>query len=114
MRKLYTVVGLVVLATAPLPAQWPDVKTRGVPLANGRPNLTAPAPKLADGKTPDLSGMWNSIKVPCEGSPAGAIFGCSDVPFGVSIGLMNVTATGSEPGQAGSTQPLPYQPGVAD
>ena len=28
-------------------------------LSNGRPNLTAPAPKAPDGK-PDLSGIWNS------------------------------------------------------
>ena len=38
------------------------------------------------------------------------IFGCSDIPLGVSIGLFDVTANGSEEGQSGTTSTLPYQP----
>ena len=92
-------------------AQWPEVKTKRVPLArDGKPNLDAPAPKLANGRTPDLSGMWNTIKTPCEQSATAQIFGCSDIPLGVSIGLFDVTANGSEDGNAGTTSPLPYQP----
>jgi len=99
------------LAAVPFFAQWPQVKTARVPLTrDGKPNLTAPAPKMADGKTPDLSGIWNSIKTPCEGSPAEKAFGCSDVPLGIPVAVMDVTATGSEEGQAGTTVPLPYQP----
>jgi hypothetical protein len=99
------------LAAIPLEAQWPEVKTKRVPVTrDGKPNLTAPAPKLADGKTPDLSGIWNTIKTPCEASATARIFGCSDIPQGVSIGLFDVTANGAEDGQSGTTSALPYQP----
>lgn len=39
-------------------AQWLNYPTPGTPrLADGRPDLSAPAPRTADGK-PDLSGVW--------------------------------------------------------
>ena len=39
-------------------AQWIGYPTPGIPrLPNGQPNLSAPAPKTADGH-PDLSGIW--------------------------------------------------------
>src|SRR5690348_909757 len=42
-----------------LNAQWLNYPAPGVPrLANGKPNLSAPAPRTADGK-PDLSGVWD-------------------------------------------------------
>ena len=41
-------------------AQWIHQPTPGIPrLADGKPNLSAPAPKAPDGK-PDLSGIWYS------------------------------------------------------
>jgi len=106
----HAAVGLALIGI-PLSAQWPQVKTRRVPLTrDGKPDLNAPPPKFGNGKIPDLSGIWNSIKTPCEKSEAAKIFGCSDIPFGAPVGIMDVTATGSEEGQAGTTVPLPYQP----
>jgi hypothetical protein len=43
-------------------AQWHGYKTPGIPrLPDGSPNLSAPAPKAADGK-PDLSGIWQASR----------------------------------------------------
>src|SRR5215467_8903640 len=48
----------VAAASTPVSAQWIKTPTTGIPRdANGRANLTAPAPRAADGR-PDLSGLW--------------------------------------------------------
>src|SRR5215211_32531 len=60
MKALYVAVLLFGLGPA-ADAQWLNQSTRGIPRdANGRPNLSAPAPRAPDGK-PDLSGIWNKI-----------------------------------------------------
>lgn len=49
---------LCIAGAVPLWAQWFNIPTAGLPRnADGSPNLSAPAPKLADG-TADLSGLW--------------------------------------------------------
>ena len=54
--KLLVGVALVALAT-PAAAQWAKVAERSVPNTTDGPNLSAKAPRAADGKT-DLSGVW--------------------------------------------------------
>ena len=45
----------------PLAGQWLNYPTPVIPrTADGKPNLSAPAPKMPDGK-PDLSGVWEHL-----------------------------------------------------
>jgi hypothetical protein len=53
-----SVAAVAIVLITPISAQWLHHATPGIPrMADGKPNLAAPAPKAADGK-PDLSGLW--------------------------------------------------------
>jgi Domain of unknown function (DUF3471) len=58
MMKNALIAAVVLGVAAPAGAQWLRQPTPGIPrTAEGKPDLTAPAPKNQDG-TPDLSGIW--------------------------------------------------------
>jgi hypothetical protein len=62
----------------PLAAQWLHYPIPGIPrLPNGRPNLSAPAPRSSDGH-PDLSGIWQLQRAPCAPDAFTACGGSSD------------------------------------
>jgi len=99
--KLIATVGMIAYAAMTLQAQW-QVTTDRVPMTpDGKPNYGAPAPKMADGKTPDLSGIWDVERRPCI--EAASPFGCSaDALEGIPVGFINITT--------GAADPPPMQP----
>src|SRR5581483_6798938 len=62
MKRIALVLSVI---TAPLAAQWLDYPDARTPRTkDGKPNLTAPAPRL-NGKI-DLSGVWQAQRTPAS------------------------------------------------
>src|SRR5262249_17497585 len=58
--RILPTITILVLVTAPVHAQWVKVPAGTIPRgADGKPNLSASAPQLVDGR-PDLSGIWEA------------------------------------------------------
>ena len=98
---------LVAVVTTTVSAQWPKYTTPDVPrLADGQPNLTAPAPRTADGK-PDLSGIWEIVF-------GGGGRGRGAAPAPAPPPDPNATPVSQFFEVAGRGYPLPLQPWAAE
>jgi hypothetical protein len=100
VRLLSVTTAVVIGATLTAYAQWHNIVTK-VPLTpSGTPNLSAPAPKLTDGRTPDLSGVWDAEKRPCD--DATSRLGCIDLVTGLPVAAVNIAS--------GPVEVLPMRP----
>jgi hypothetical protein len=75
-------------------------------MAGGTPNLTAPAPRLAGGRTPDFSGIWDAEKFPCTDEISQGL-GWIDAQQGIPAQAININIAG------GFKEVLPMQPWAA-
>jgi hypothetical protein len=94
-RCAHAIAACALFASSAASAQWIDNKTPGVPRkADGSVDMTAPAPRLADGK-PDLSGIWISAKADQDVASDG-----HDLGSGPQMANIGVSLEGGLPYQA--------------
>src|SRR5678816_3564251 len=107
-RAIAVILPAVIVLTCPprtASAQWLHYPTADVPqTADGKPNLSAPAPRLPSG-TPDFSGIWlTATRFPCSPGKEGGFFDCGlELPISPLAVNLGSNLTGG----------LPYQPWAA-
>src|SRR2546423_15611560 len=113
-RSLFAIIIVLMLSSITAHAQWSDYRAPGIPrLPNGKPNLNAPAPRMADGK-PDLSGVWDDRCYTAECAQHGPAVGQRRVGFFDLPQGLKPTDVAMTPGAA-AIQPQPTGPDhVAD
>ncbi len=100
LKSLFGILPSIVLLgliCAPVYGQWVKVPAAGTPRGpDGKPNLSAPAPRLSDGHS-DLSGVWESgggkyiQNIAADLKPGEVPFqSCPPTPTSVSVFLVGL------------------------
>ena len=84
MKKMLQLLAVVTVAGVSVSAQWAGVPRSSVPRgADGRPNLSAPAPRLADGRPLTLRPIISAPRVTAVRHHSDAGSACARLPQNV-------------------------------